>query len=79
MKTNEFLNAICKALSRDSGTITLDDTRDTIEEWDSVGHLGIIATIDGALGVSPDSDDLRNFTSIRELVDVLKKKGALED
>jgi len=79
MKIGDFLNAVCNALNREPGTLTLDDTPDTVEEWDSVGHLSIISTIDSALGVSPDTEELRSFTSIRELVDILKKKGALED
>jgi acyl carrier protein len=79
MKTAEFLDVLCDALNRDHGSVTLDDTQKTLEEWDSVGHLSIIATIDSALGVSPDEAELRDFTSIRQLVDVLKRKGALED
>ena len=78
MKTAEFLNLLCESLNRDPGSLTLGDTPETVEQWDSVGHLSIISTID-QIGVAVDSDDMQNFTSIRELVDRLKAKGALED
>ncbi len=78
MKTADFLNQLCESLNRDPGTLTLDDTTETVEQWDSVGHLSIIATID-QLGVDVDSEEMQNFTSVRELVDRLKAKGTLED
>jgi len=78
MKTGEFLDLVCEWLNRDPGTINVDDTPDTVAEWDSVGHLSIIATID-QIGVAVDNEEMQNFKSIRELVDLLKEKGALED
>lgn len=79
MKTMEFLDCICEGLNRDPGTLSLDDTPDTVEEWDSVGHLAIMSTIDSALGVPPEDEELRDFVSLRQLVDALKARGALED
>jgi len=79
MTTSQFLDAVCESLSRDAGTLNLDDTPESVPEWDSVGHLAIISTIDSELGVSPDEPDLRNFKSIRQLVAALKRMGALED
>lgn len=79
MKTvEEFLNEVCDVLGRDAGTITLADTPETVEEWDSVGHLSIISTVDEFLGVPIDDIEMQNFESILELVDRLKAKGALD-
>ena len=78
MKTAEFLNVLCESLNREPGSLKLDDTTDTVEEWDSVGHLSIISAVD-QLGVPVDNEDMQNFASIRELVDKLKQKGVLED
>ncbi|MFC2176625.1 acyl carrier protein [Bacteroidota bacterium] len=79
MKVNEFLDAICRALSREPGTLTLDDTNETVEEWDSLGHLAIISIVDSEFGVPPETEDLQTFTSLRELADVLVASGALEE
>ncbi len=79
MKTAEFLNELCDVLGRDSGSLSLEDTPNSVKEWDSVGHLSIIATIDDVLEVSVDDEELRNFQSIGELVERLKARGALED
>ena len=78
MKTADFLNLLCESMNRDPGTLTLEDTPETVEQWDSVGHLSIISAID-QLGVAVDNDEMQNFASIRELVNRLKQRGALED
>ena len=80
MKTKDFLNALCESLNMKPGSLTLDSTPETVTEWDSVGHLAILATVDSQLGIATDSEDLLEFTSLRQLVEALKSKGAaLED
>jgi acyl carrier protein len=80
VRTAEFLDAICEAIGRPVGSLALDDTPSTVAEWDSVGHLGIIATIDASFGIPTDSEDLQRFASLRQLVDALRSRGVvLED
>ncbi len=79
MKTSDFLDLVCKALRRTAGSLSLDDTPETVAEWDSVGHLAIIDTLDSALGVDVEDRDLHAFTSLRQLVTSLKARGALKD
>lgn len=78
MNTNEFLNMLCEALEIEEGSITLDDTVDTIEEWDSLGHLSIIAALD-SLGIDTDKDEFRNFDTIAKLVELVRKEGIPKD
>ena len=79
MNTAEFLNSVCGALQRDPGTLTLQDTVDTVPEWDSLGHLAIMAMVDSQLSVSVESEEMQTFTSLKTLVEQLKTHGALED
>jgi acyl carrier protein len=79
MTTAEFLNEICNVLGRDPDTLSPEDTPQTVKEWDSMGHLSMIATIDELLEVSVEEEELRNFRSIGELLDRLRKRSALED
>ncbi|NQT87196.1 hypothetical protein HQ560_10560 [bacterium] len=74
------MDAICEALELEAGSLSLDDSPETVPMWDSIGHLSIIGVIDAELDVETDEDEgLQRFASIRELVDRLKAKGALED
>jgi acyl carrier protein len=79
MKTRDFLNKVCASLNRAPDSLTLDDTMQTVPEWDSLGHLSIIAVMDYVLHVKTTDSDLRGFSSIRELVEALKRRNVLEE
>ncbi|HUT90262.1 MAG TPA: acyl carrier protein [Thermoguttaceae bacterium] len=79
MTVTQFLDVVCEALGREPGSLLLDDTPQSVEQWDSIGHLSIISTVDEALGVEVDDEEMRTFTSIRELTDRLIAKNAFED
>lgn len=79
MKTQELLDRIALALGRDPGSVKIEDTPDTLEEWDSMGTLQIISTIESQLNVPGQDEALRNFSSLNELFDYLRRLGALED
>jgi acyl carrier protein len=79
LKTSEFLNAVCEALELDTGSLTVQDTPETVPAWDSIGHLQIIGVIDAELNVQTDEDEeLQRFASMGELVERLEARGALE-
>lgn len=79
MKVSEFLEILCKVLDREPGSLALEDTPNSVEEWDSLGHLDIMSAVDKELEISIDEDDLQTFASLGELVATLKARGALED
>jgi hypothetical protein len=49
MTTNELLELIQSALMTNAA-VTLDDTRTSVPDWDSVGHLSIISSLEASLG-----------------------------
>ncbi len=79
MTVAEFLNSLCGVLGREPDSLSLGDTPRTVDQWDSIGHLSIMVTIDRELGVSVEDEDMRTFTSIGQLVDRLRARNALED
>jgi acyl carrier protein len=78
MNTYEFLNMICKALELENGSLSMDDSVDTIEAWDSIGYLSIIVVLD-SLGVNTDQEETQKLTSIAKLIDLAKNKGIVKD
>jgi acyl carrier protein len=78
VKTSELLNLVCEALGRAPDSLSLDDSRVTVPEWDSIGHLAIISIIDEALRVRADDSEMQNFRSLRELATRLQARGVLE-
>lgn len=57
--------------------ITKEKTKDLkyqdIQEWDSVGHMGLIAAIEESFGIMMESDDIVDFSSFEKGKEILKK------
>ena len=57
---------------------TTDDKLDnlyyqSIQEWDSVGHMGLISLLEDKFEIMLDTDDIINFSSYTKGKEILKK------
>jgi acyl carrier protein len=62
---------ICRAVLEDP-TITAESTPATVECWDSLGHMDLIAAIEATFAVELDIEQMADVDSVRALVDVVK-------
>lgn len=44
-----------------------------VPEWDSVGHMNLIAELEDAYGIELDTDDIIDFSSYETGMEILKK------
>ncbi|URQ73747.1 hypothetical protein M9C82_01040 [SAR86 cluster bacterium] len=72
--TQETLfDAISKALDVDSSKVNLDSSIDTIEEWDSLGSLSILTSLDELSdGETSKIEDISSAASCKDIIDLLK-------
>lgn len=62
-------------------TESLDIDKEGIEEleyqaitqWDSVGHMGLVAAIEDTFDIMMDTDDIIDFSSYKKGIELLKK------
>ena len=47
----------------------------SIETWDSVGHMGMIATLEETFEIEMDTDDIIDFSSYNKGFELLPKYG----
>ena len=45
----------------------------TIPEWDSIGHMSMIAEIEDAFSITMETDDVVNFGSFKQGFEILAK------
>lgn len=45
-----------------------------IEEWDSVGHMSLVAALEDIFGIMMDADDIIDFSSFEKGQEILEKK-----
>ena len=60
---------IADVLNVDAAVVTDDLAVGSIPEWDSVGNLAIISTIEQELGVEFPLDELFDLTSVEAIID----------
>lgn len=44
-----------------------------VPEWDSVGHMGLVAALEDAFGIMLDTDDIIDLSSYKKGIEILKK------
>ncbi len=64
---------IANVLNVDLNVITAELSSGDIPEWDSVGNLAIISTLEQELGIEFPLEDLFDLNSVRALIDEVNK------
>ena len=44
-----------------------------IEEWDSIGHMALVAALEEEFKISFETDDIIDFSSFKKGMEILKK------
>lgn len=53
-----------------------DSSPQTVEAWDSMGHLNLVLALEQAFGVQLAPEEIAGMTSVRLAAQTLAKKGA---
>lgn len=64
---------IARVLGVDISVINDDLNSGDIPQWDSVGNLAIISTMEQELGIEFPLEDLFDLTSVRSIVDAVNR------
>lgn len=65
--------AFATALAIDPARVTNDLTYNTIAEWDSVGHMALVAELESVFDVMLDTDDIIDMSSVAKAREILAK------
>jgi acyl carrier protein len=62
----------------ESFSVTQDQLNDqlvyqSVQQWDSIGHMGMIAALEDAFGIMMETDDIIDFGSYDKGVELLAK------
>ncbi len=68
----KYRNAFTETLGIDEGKLVGLKYQD-IKEWDSVGHMSLIAALEDAFDIMMDTDDIIDFNSYEKGIEILKK------
>ena len=68
----KYNNAFVEALSVNKDEVETLEYQ-SIPEWDSVGHMSLVAEIEDAFDIMLDTDDIIDFNSYQNGIEILKK------
>ena len=71
----KYKNAFIESLSLDNNIDIEKLEYNKIPEWDSIGHMTLIADLEEKFDISFDTDEIVNFSSYKKGKEILKKLG----
>ena len=72
----EVLEIIEEALELEKGTININSNPNNVSEWDSLGHLNILMSLDKRLdGKASGLSELAKAMSVKKIISVLKNNN----
>jgi acyl carrier protein len=72
MTINELLGPI---LSGDGKPLSLDDSPETLQAWDSLKHVQVLLAIEEAIGANLSIQEISKLNSIRDIMDLFRARG----
>ena len=76
MDAQKRLEWMTNVLSVQGRVLTMDDTRHTVSEWDSMGDLMLLASLEEDFKIVVSADELAEVASAQGLFALLEKKYA---
>lgn len=67
---------IARVFKIDSRTLVDGSSRNSIEQWDSMGHLQLITELEQHFGVSLSIGDAMEMVSVGKVKEILRRYGA---
>lgn len=71
----KYIAAFTEGLGVDESVVNSTLEYQSIDAWDSVGHMGLIAELENAFEIEMDTDDIVDFSSFDVGKDILKRYG----
>lgn len=73
-----YVNAFVEGLGVDKSIVNSQLEYQAIPEWDSVGHMGLVAALEDAFDIMMDTDDIIDFSSYTKGIEILSTKYNVE-
>jgi acyl carrier protein len=71
----KYVQAYVAAFSLEESAVNNDLKYNEIPEWDSIGHMALMAELEDAFGISMETDDIVEFADYTKGIEILAKYG----
>lgn len=71
----KYDSAFIETFSVDAEALAKDLAYNSIPEWDSIGHMSLIAALEDAFDIAMETDDIVEFGSYSKGIEIMTKYG----
>jgi acyl carrier protein len=76
---NKLIDCFVEAFAIEASQVTPKLAYQSIPQWDSVGHMTLVASIETAFDISLDTDEIIDMSDVGKAVEILQKHGVQLD
>lgn len=69
-------DAMARVFGVDAAVLDDASSPETVEGWDSMGHLNLVAALERDFNVSIDISDVMEMVSVKKIREILQRYGA---
>ena len=73
------LEWVTEVLGVKSRTLTMEDTRLSVSEWDSLGILMLLSRLEEDHGIFVSADEIAKIESVQEICELLERKAVFSN
>ena len=71
--TNKYSEIFQKSLNLTAEKVNKNLKYNEIDEWDSIGHMTLVAALEEEYKITFETDDIIDFSSFEKGIEILKK------
>ncbi len=75
MIDDRLVQCFVRALGLAADRVTEGLAYNAVREWDSVGHMALVAELEGTFDLMLDTDEILGLSSVAKAVELLHKHG----
>ena len=79
MNTQEAISWLANTFNVDEADIKLDQPRESLDYWDSMGMLLLMGDLDEQFDFTLSENELNSISTINDLLDILKEQNFIVD
>ena len=79
MNTQEAISWLANIFNVDAADIQLDQPRESLDYWDSMGMLLLMGELDDVFNFTLSEAELNNISTINDLLNILKAQNFVVD
>ena len=79
MDKQKALEWLTEVLGVQSRTLTMEDTRMSVSEWDSLGILMLLSRLEEDHGIVVSADEIAKVESVKEICELLERNAAFSN